>query len=162
MSLIVSLLIIYQTNNDLELGSWTSFFSLFTIIAMYIFGKYYNQNKKQKVLLCCAIAILVSFTCVLFSINMVTVIIYDIVYYVFMNILLNITEANLFDYSNKEPFREKFNTEYFIFRELFLNLGRILRIYNFVTCCRNHSKSWFIKYIIYINYNINNDYYLDE
>lgn len=126
MSLVVSLLIIYQTNNELELGSWTSLFSSFTIVSMYLFGKYYKKNQKRKVLMCSMIVILISFATILYKINMVTVIIYNIVYYVFMNIILKITEVNLFDYSDKEPFKTKFNTEYFIFRELFLNIGRII------------------------------------
>lgn len=126
MSLVVSLLIIYQTNNELELGSWTSLFSLFTIIAMFLFGKYYKKNQKKKILMYSMVAILISFASILYEINIETVIIYNIVYYVFMNIILKITEVNLFDYSNKEPFKTKFNTEYFIFRELFLNIGRVL------------------------------------
>lgn len=128
MSLIVSLLIIYHTKNDLELGYWTSLFSLFTIIAMYLFGKYYHKNHKKRVLCVSAIAILISFVGILVHINMATILLYNFVYAIFMNILLNITEVNLFDYSNQEPFVEKFNTEYFIFREIFLNLGRILRL----------------------------------
>lgn len=126
MSLVVSLLIIYQSNNELELGGWTSLFSLFTIIAMYMFGRYYNNTKKRNLLICSLIAMLISFVAVLYKVNLVTVVIYNIVYYVFMNIILKITEVSLFDYSNKEPFKTKFNTEYFIFRELFLNIGRIL------------------------------------
>ena len=126
MSLVVSLLIIYQTNNELELGGWTSLFSLFTIIAMYLFGKYYKKTQKNKILVYSLIAILISFVSILYKINMTTVVIYNIVYYIFMNIILKITEINLFDYSNKEPYKTKFNTEYFIFRELFLNIGRIL------------------------------------
>lgn len=126
MSLVVSLLIIYQTNNELELGSWTSLFSLFTIVAMYLFGKYYKENKKHKLLSISLVIMIVSFCCILYKINMITVIIYNIVYYVFMNIIWRITEVDLFDYSNIEPFKTKFNTEYFIFRELFLNIGRIL------------------------------------
>lgn len=126
MSLVVSLLIIYQTNNELELGSFTSIFSLLTIISMYLFGKYYNKNKKRILYIWSLIAIIISFGLVIYKINMTTVIIYNIVYYVFMNIILKITEVNLFDYSNKEPFKTKFNTEYFVFRELYLNIGRIL------------------------------------
>lgn len=126
MSLVVSLLIIYQSNNELELGSWTSLFSAFTIIAMYLFGKYYKSNKKRKFLICSLITILISSAGVLYKINLVTVIIYNISYYVFMNMIYKITEVNLFDYSNKEPFKTKFNTEYFTFRELSLNIGRIL------------------------------------
>lgn len=126
MSLVVSLLIIYNTSNEFELGSWSSLFSLFTIIAMYLFGKHYNKTKKRKLLLSSLVAMLVSFCCILYKVDMLTVIIYNISYYVFMNIILKITEVNLFDYSNKEPFKSQFNTEYFIFRELFLNIGRVL------------------------------------
>lgn len=126
MSLVVSLLIIYQSNNELELGSWTSLFSLFTIIAMYLFGKFYKNSKKRNLLICSLVVIVISSLLVFYKMNLITVVIYNIAYYVFMNIILKITEVNLFDYSNKEPFKTKFNTEYFIFRELFLNIGRIL------------------------------------
>lgn len=134
MSLVVSLLIIYQTNNDLELGGWTSLFSLFTMVAMYLFGKYYNKNKKTKLLAISTIAMLISFGCVIYKINMTTVILYNIVYYIFMNIILKITEVDLFDHSNKEPYKDQFNTEYFIFRELFLNIGRILGYTALLVC----------------------------
>ena len=126
MSLVVSLLIIYQTNNDFELGGWTSLFSIFTIIAMYLFGKYYNKDNQNKTLRISLIFSIISFILVLCKINITTIVIYNIVYYVFMNIILKITEVNLFDYSNKEPFKTKYNTEYFIYRELFLNIGRML------------------------------------
>lgn len=126
MKLVVSLLIIYNTNNELELGGITSLFSLLTIISMYLFGKYYNKTKKKTVLLFSSVIMLTSFALILYKINMVTIIFYNITYYVFMNIILKITDVSLFDYSNKELYKDKFNTEYFIFRELSLNLGRIL------------------------------------
>ena len=126
MSLVVSLLIIYQSNNELELGSWTSLFSLFTIISMYLFGKLYKKSKKRNLLIYSLVVIVISSLAIFYKMNLITVVIYNIAYYIFMNIILKITEVNLFDYSNKEPFKTKFNTEYFIFRELFLNIGRIL------------------------------------
>lgn len=141
MGLIVSLLMIYQTSNDFELGNWTSLFSLVTIGAMYLFGKYYDKSRKKGILSFIAMAVLISFTGILLRMNLVTIILYNLVYYVFMNILLNITEVSLFDYSNQEPFDEKFNTEYFIFREIFLNLGRILRLCYFADFCRIDAES---------------------
>ena len=126
MGLIISLLIIYQTKNDFELGSWTSFFSLIAIITMYIFGKYYHKNDKKKILLMSVFPILISFMFIYFSINKITIIFYNVVYYSFLDIILNITEKDLFDYSNQKLFKNKFNTEYFMFRELFLNVGRVL------------------------------------
>ena len=123
MSLVVSLLMIYQTENDLELGSWTS---LFTIISMYLFGKYYHKAQKRKMLEISAIVTIASFICIVFSFNLVSVVVYNITYAVFMNIILNITEKDLFDYANQEPFDKELNTEYFVLRELFLNIGRII------------------------------------
>jgi len=126
MSLVVSLLIIYNTNNELEVGGFTSLFSLFTIITMYLFSKYYKQNHKRKLLFSSLGVLTISLILILNKINMITIILYNIVYYIFMNIILKITEIDLFNYSNIELFKDKYNTEYFVFRELLLNLGRIL------------------------------------
>lgn len=126
LSLIVFLLIIYELKTDLQLGIWTSLFSVMTIIGMMLFSKYYNKNNSKLILNICFIAILLSYICILVSINIYTIIIYNIAYYIFVNILLNITEVNLFNYSNTKDFKNKYNTEYFIFRELFLNLARII------------------------------------
>lgn len=154
MSLIVSLLIIYQTKNDLELGSWTSFLSLLTIFAMYLFGKYYEKSQKKKILFVTTIAVFLSSIGIFISINMVTMIVYNIVYAIFMNILLNITEVNLFDYSNQGQFKDELNTEYFIFRELFLNIGRIFRLHNVIHYSRNNAKFKFFEDFICTNYSI--------
>lgn len=126
LSIVISLLIIYEEKTDLNLGIWSSFFSLCLIITMIIFAKKYNKQKSNKILTICGLAIGISFIILLFSINKTTIILYNLVYYIFIKILLSITEIRLFDYSNKSPFEKEFNTEYFIFREFFLNLGRVV------------------------------------
>lgn len=126
LSIIISLLIIYEVKTDLNLGMWSSFFSICMIITMIIFAKKYNKKNSKTILAICAFSIITSFIMLLFSINMVTIVLYNIVYYIFIKILLSITEIRLFDYSNKPPFEKELNTEYFIFRELFLNLGRVV------------------------------------
>ena len=40
--------------------------------------------------------------------------------------MYTITENQLFDYSNKPLFNKELNTEYFIFREVYLNMARVL------------------------------------
>ena len=74
-----------------------------------------------------------------------------------MNILLNITEVDLFNYSNKQPFKKHFNTEYFIFRELFLNLGRILRLYNIIINSWIYAKPKKFEYFVYLYYHFSHD-----
>lgn len=126
LGIIVSLLIIYEFNTELNLGIWTSIFSVCKISTMMLFAKYYNKKKPNLVLALIGFSISISFIWMLFSINKATIVLYNLVYYTFMEMLLSITEIRLFDYSNKPPFKEEYNTEYFIFRELFLNIGRVL------------------------------------
>lgn len=126
LSIVISLLIIYEFNTELNLGLWTAAFSIAQIVTMIIFAKRYNKKKPNTILLICGVAISISFIWLLSSIDKTTIIIYNLIYYTFMEILLSITEIRLFDYSNEPPFNKEYNTEYFVFRELFLNIGRIL------------------------------------
>ena len=126
MSLVVSLLIIYNTKNEFELGWISSLLSLCSILAMYVFAHFYKDKYKKYILDFSLILLFVSFILVMNNINMSSIILYNISYYIFMNIILKITEVNLFNYSNKKEYKDKYNTEYFTFRELFLNIGRIL------------------------------------
>ena len=57
---------------------------------------------------------------------MTTVLLYNVCYYSVMNIVLKITEIDLFDYSNTKLYKDKYNTEYFVFREIFLNTARAI------------------------------------
>lgn len=123
---IIALLIIYEVQTELNLGIWSSIFSICMIFAMTVFAKKYNKNKSKNLLTICSFSIITSFLLLLISINMTTIVIYNIVYYVFIKIMYSITEVNLFDYSNMEPFDKELNVEYFIFREIFLNIGRVL------------------------------------
>lgn len=126
MSLVVSLLIIYNTKNEFELGWISSLLSLCTILTMYAFAKFYKDKYKKNILCFSSVFLFVSFILIMNNINMNSIILYNICYYIFMNIILKITQVNLFNYSNNKEYKDKYNTEYFIFRELFLNIGRTL------------------------------------
>ncbi len=126
LSIVISLLIMYEVKTELSLGLWSSFFSICMIITMLIFAKKYNKENSRKILTVCTFTILISFILLLLKINMTSIIIYNLIYYTFIQILLSITEIRLFNYSNKPPFNGEFNTEYFIFREVFINLGRVV------------------------------------
>lgn len=126
MSLVVSLLIIYNTKNEFELGWISSLLSLCSILAMYAFAKFYKDKHKKFILGFSLVFLFVSFILVMNNIDMNSIILYNISYYIFMNIILKIREVNLFDYSNMPEYKDKYNTEYFIFRELYLNIGRII------------------------------------
>ena len=100
--------------------------SLCSILAMYAFAKFYKDKHKKFILGFSLVFLFVSFILVMNNIDMNSIILYNISYYIFMNIILKIREVNLFDYSNMPEYKDKYNTEYFIFRELYLNIGRII------------------------------------
>lgn len=150
MELVVSLLIIYELKNDLELGAWTSIFAILTVISMFWFAKYYKENRENKILKVSFLFILISFVCMICSINIYTIVLYNIVYYIFVNILLNITETRLFNYSSEGVYKDKFNTEYFIFREVYLNMARVLGFFVLWIVGITQNMSWLKILLLFI------------
>jgi len=126
LTLIVMLLIVSQFESNLDLGIMTSIFAFLTITTMLWFGRFFNKNKPKNVLKLCVIAIIIGMIPLMFSINIYTVIIYHIIFSIFVELLNSITQVRLFDYSNKIEFKTALNTEYFMFREFYINSGRIV------------------------------------
>lgn len=126
MSLIASLIIIKALSNDTAIGDWSSVFAALSAIAMLAFAKYYKKSHQTIVVSMFTLIILVSTILVLISPNFMSIVFYNIAYDVFLFVIDRIANTNLFDYSNNGIYKNRYNTEYFTFRELFLNAGRIL------------------------------------
>lgn len=126
MSLIASLIIIRALPNDTAIGDWSSVFAALSAVAMLIFAKFYKKSHQTIVVSIFTLVILASTILVLISPNFISIVFYNIAYDVFLFVIDRISNANLFDYSNSGIYKNRYNTEYFTFRELFLNAGRIL------------------------------------
>lgn len=126
MSLVASLIVIRALSNDTAIGDWSSVFAALSAIAMLAFAKYYKKLHQTIVVSMFTLIILVSTILVLISPNFMSIVFYNIAYDVFLFVIDRIANANLFDYSNSGIYKNRYNTEYFTFRELFLNAGRIL------------------------------------
>lgn len=126
MSLVASLIVIRALSNDTAIGDWSSVFAALSTIAMLIFAKFYKKSHQTIVVSIFTLIILVSTILVLISPNFMSIVFYNVAYGVFLFVVDRIANANLFDYSNSGIYKNRYNTEYFTFRELFLNAGRIL------------------------------------
>ena len=126
MSLIASLIVIRALSNDTAIGDWSSVFAALSTIAMLAFAKYYKKSHQTIVVSVFTLTILASTILVLISPNFMSIVFYNIAYDVFLFVVDRIANTNLFDYSNSGIYKNRYNTEYFTFRELFLNAGRIL------------------------------------
>ncbi len=126
MSLVASLIIIRVLSNDTAIGDWSSVFAALSVITMLIFAKFYKKTYQTAIVAVFTLIILISTILVIISPSFISIVLYNIAYDVFVFVIDRISNANLFDYSNAGIYKTRCNTEYFTFREIFLNAGRIL------------------------------------
>lgn len=125
MVLLANLLIIMQSGNDLVLGGWVSVFYACNIIAMLIFAKKYQRQNKTGVMLFLLLLTSLGSFAILYEINLVTVVCYNISFYVGAKMVEYITNTDLHDYGARKRFNPRYLTEFYSFRELALCFGRI-------------------------------------
>ena len=126
MGLVASLIIIRALPNDTAIGDWSAIFAALGVVAMLIFGKYYKRKFQTATIVTSTILIGISTILIMISPTFISIVAYNIACEVFLHLIEKISSANLFDYSNNGIYKNRYNTEYFTFRELFLNAGRIL------------------------------------
>lgn len=126
MGLVASLIIIRALPNDTAIGDWSAIFAALGVVAMLIFGEYYKRKFQTATIVTSTILIGISTILIMISPTFISIVAYNIACEVFLHLIEKISSANLFDYSNSGIYKNHYNTEYFTFRELFLNAGRIL------------------------------------
>ncbi len=126
MGLVASLIIIRALPNDTAIGDWSAIFAALGVVAMLIFGKYYKRKFQTVTIVTSTILIGISTILIMISPTFISIVAYNIACEVFLHLIEKISSANLFDYSTTGSYGTKYNVEYFTYRELFLNAGRII------------------------------------
>lgn len=126
MSLVAALIIIKALSNDTAIGDWSAVFAGLSTIAMFLFAKFYKKSQQTLVVTLSCIIIIIFTIMIIVSPNFISIVLYNISYDVFLFVIDRIANANLFDHSTKGEYGTKYNTEYFTYREMFLNAGRII------------------------------------
>lgn len=125
MSLVASLIIIRILPNDATIGGWSSVFSLLAVAAMFLFARFYKKTHQTVLIALSTLIIMTSTILVIIFPSFMSIIFYNIAFYVFLELIEKVSSLNLFNYSTKGIYKKRYNTEYFTFREIFLNTGRI-------------------------------------
>lgn len=126
MGLVASLIIIRVLPNDTAVGDWSAVFAALSVLTMLIFARYYKKANQTSVVIISTIIIIISTISIIIFPNFTSIVAYNIACEVFLHLIEKISSANLFNYSTKGEYKAKYNTEYFTYRELFLNAGRII------------------------------------
>lgn len=126
LATVMTMYTVYMFKTDLNLGFFTTLFAVFSIITSYFFGKYAKKSMFPRILFVASMASLFSLAMFVIHTSQITFLIYNLVYSTGMLLLLQISDINAYNLSNAKCVTRDHKTEYFVFRESALAIGRIV------------------------------------
>lgn len=125
LKVLLTVLIFEAFKTDLNLGILTSISYMLTIFIQYIYTK--KLSKKEKIItwISSIIPVISLISLLVFTSNL-TLTLYYFCYNTFINVLILITDIKLFTVSNCEIIKNGNEIEFWMIREVILNLGRIV------------------------------------
>lgn len=124
MQTLVVIITIMTFKTSFNLGILTSIFSICSMIAMYLYKKFYNRNNSKFILYLCSTLIVIGVIGLVFDINKITLIIYNFLYTISICILGVIYDTKKGDLV-KECNIEEWKVEWVTYVVSFMHLGRI-------------------------------------
>ena len=122
---LMTILIFNSFKTNMNLGIINSITALFTIIVIKLYGKIYKGKDDKNIIILSSIVPLISLVILLVLKCNITVIIYNLCYSIFTNILLLTRDIRLYNVTNSNMVVKEDRTEFFAIREFVLNLGRV-------------------------------------
>ena len=122
---LVIIVTIMTFKTSLNLGILTTIFSIFTMLSLYLFNKFYQRKYLKPLLFFCSIPVVLGVIGLLLNINKTTLIIYNFTYSITVYILEVMFKIKS-DNTVKECHIEKWIVEYHTFIDCFMELGRII------------------------------------
>lgn len=122
---IVTILIVMNFKTSISLGFLTTIFSVFSIISIFIFN---NRMKNRKLIFkICSVFIIIGVCALLFDINKISVIIYNLCNSIFLVLLVNNCEHIRYNsICNNKIIMEDYMEEHQVYVEVLLNITRVL------------------------------------
>lgn len=122
---LVIIVTIMTFKTSLNLGILTTIFSICTMMALYIFNKFYKNKYLKPLLICCSVPAVLGVVGLLLNINKTTLIIYNFTYSItvyILEVMFKIKTDNIV----KEYNIEKWIVEYHTYIDFFMESGRII------------------------------------
>lgn len=122
----ITTILIYNTfNTDLNLGVITSISYVLQLLVAYLYGKYLKNKDDSKLIFILTVCPIITLGIFLILPNNATLIIYNLCYNVFINLLSMIRMIRLYNVSNSNIINKTNQEEFWVLRELGINMGRI-------------------------------------
>lgn len=126
MGLLATLLIVMHSANDLALGGWVSAFYVGNVIAMFIFARKYRRKYKTPAMVALLILTTLGSLAILLDFNLITIIIYNVSYYIGARLIEYITNIDVHDRAARKDFYPEHLMEFYTVREFLISSGRLI------------------------------------
>ncbi len=124
LATIATILIYNAFQTDLNLGIITSISYILQLIVIYLYGKRYKEKSDKNIIILLSIIPMITLGMFLLYPNAVTVIIYNLYFTIFVNLIGIIRSVRLYNISNSGEINRSNQEEFWSIREVCLNLGR--------------------------------------
>ena len=124
LATIATILIYNAFQTDLNLGIITSISYILQLIVIYFYGKRYKEKSDKNIIILLSIIPMITLGMFLLYPNAVTVIIYNLYFTIFVNLIGIIRSVRLYNISNSGEINRSNQEEFWSIREVCLNLGR--------------------------------------
>lgn len=124
LATIATILIYNAFQTDLNLGIITSISYILQLIVIYLYGKRYKGKSDKNIIILVTIIPMITLGMFLLYPNAVTVIIYNLYFTIFVNLIGIIRSVRLYNISNSGEINRSNQEEFWSVREVCLNLGR--------------------------------------
>lgn len=125
MSTLVTVITVMTFKTSLNLGIITTIISIFPVIVLYIYKKYYNENNAKYILTICSTLILVGAIGLAINIGKTTLIIYNFAVTIglcLFDAIFNTQKGDLIEVCNIQ----KWNVEHVMINELLVSFSRVV------------------------------------
>lgn len=119
-----TILIYNAFQTDLNLGIITSISYILQLIVIYFYGKRYKEKSDKNIIILLSMIPMITLGIFLLYPNAVTVIIYNLYFTIFVNLIGIIRSVRLYNISNSGEINRSNQEEFWSIREVCLNLGR--------------------------------------
>ena len=124
LATIATILIYNAFQTDLNLGIITSISYILQLIVIYLYGKRYKGKSDKNIIILLTIIPMITLGMFLLYPNAITVIIYNLYFTIFVNLIGIIRSVRLYNISNSGEINRSNQEEFWSVREVCLNLGR--------------------------------------
>lgn len=124
LSTLITMYTIYLFHTDLNLGIFTSIFSIFSIIVSFTFGKYVLKKQYPIFIKISSLFILIALFSFVFYPNQLTFILYNFICATAIVLLNHISVTNTLNISKHKCIEKNHSIEFFVIRDIALFIGR--------------------------------------